>query len=436
MKYYSTNGKSPEVNLREAVLKGMPEDSGLYMPNSIPVFPKSKIANFKQMTFPETALTVAEKLIGDAIPEAALRNMIEASMTFDAPLIPVEDNVFALELFHGPTLAFKDFAACFMAQLLGYFVASSDQELTILVATSGDTGSAVANGFYKTPGVKVCVLYPSGKVSHLQEQQLTTLGGNITALEVNGTFDDCQNMVKKAFGDGDLKLKYNLTSANSINIARLIPQTFYYFRAFGQLADSDKPLFFSVPSGNFGNLTAGLMAKKMGLPITQFIASTNINDIVPQYLEKGVFDPQASIQTYANAMDVGNPSNFVRILALYNRHWGKIKTDIHGDSYTDDETVEAIAALYSEKKYILDPHGAIGWLGLKDYLKAKSGNNVGVFLETAHPVKFADVVEKAIGQTLPLPEILQDTMNATKQAVPIAGEFNALKGFLMNRANG
>jgi threonine synthase len=348
--------------------------------------------------------------------------MIDHAIQFDAPLVEVEPAISALELFHGPTLAFKDFGARFLSGLVGYFAAQQDKAITILVATSGDTGSAVANGFLNVPGTKVIVLYPAGKVSEIQEKQFTTLGGNITALEVEGTFDDCQRLVKQAFLDTELNQKQTLTSANSINIARLIPQTFYYFYAFGQVKHPSGPVVFSVPSGNYGNLTAGLLAKRMGLPITKMIASTNINAIVPEYFKTQVFTPRASQQTISNAMDVGNPSNFARMLDLYDHHFERLAGDVEGYSFSDEETRSAMRQVFRDKNYRMDPHGAIGYLGLKEYIKSHPGTQ-GIFLETAHPGKFKEVVEETLGQSIELPEALIEFSKKEKKSTRIGKEY-------------
>jgi threonine synthase len=368
MNYYSTNNPTHKVSLKEAVLKGLAYDNGLYMPEAIPVLPKSFFDLLPEKSFQQIAFEVANAFLKDDVPTAELKRIIEHTISFDAPLIELEKNVFTLELFHGPTLAFKDFGARFMSQLLGYFAKEEKREIVILVATSGDTGSAVANGFLGVPGTKVVVLYPSGKVSDTQEKQFTTLGQNITALEVDGSFDDCQRLVKEAFLDEELTTKFFLTSANSINIARLIPQSFYYFYAWSRLKEKSN-VVFSVPSGNFGNLTAGLIAKRMGLPIRHFVASTNINDIVPEYLRTGHFNPKSSQSTISNAMDVGNPSNFARMMDLYQNDHEKLKSDVLGFDFSDAETQTTMCEVFARSKYIIDPHGAVGYLGLKKIFK-------------------------------------------------------------------
>jgi threonine synthase len=428
MKYYSTNDKSVRVSLREAVINGLAPDNGLYMPEYIPVLPTSFFESLPEKSFREIGYEVAKNLIGDDIPDSELRKIIDHTIHFDAPLVPV-DNVYALELFHGPTLAFKDFGARFLSGLLGYFAQQQSKEITILVATSGDTGSAVANAFVNVPGTRVVVLYPSGKVSEIQEKQFTTLGGNITALEVAGTFDDCQRLVKAAFVDQQLKSSLFLTSANSINIARLIPQSFYYFYAYAQLKHSEKQVVISVPSGNFGNLTAGLMAKRMGLPIQKFLAVTNINDVVPEFLITKIFKPRNSQQTISNAMDVGNPSNFARMLDLYDHDFEKLSKDIYGYYFSDDATRSAMQSVFKNTGYVLDPHGAVGYLGLKEFLQNNSGY-AGVFLETAHPAKFNEVVEDTIQHPVELPAQLNEFMKGEKKSIPISANFSEFKSLL------
>ncbi len=430
MNYYSTNNRNVKVSLREAVIQGLAPDNGLYMPESIPILPAFFFQSLQRLSFQEIGFEVAKSLIGNDIPESELKRIVDHTIQFDAPLVEIENDIFSLELFHGPTLAFKDFGARFLSGLLGYFASQQDKEITILVATSGDTGSAVANGFFNVPGTKVIVLYPSGKVSDIQEKQFTTLGGNITALEIDGTFDDCQRLVKQAFTDDDLKQKHFLTSANSINIARLIPQSFYYFNAFSQLKERQKSVVFSVPSGNFGNVTAGLIAKRMGLPIQQFIAATNQNDIVPAYLRTKLFSPRPSVQTISNAMDVGNPSNFARMLDLYQHDFDGLLKDITGFHYSDEETNDAMRSIFKSKNYTLDPHGAIGYLGLKDYFRTHS-NTVGIFLETAHPAKFDKVVQRAIESEVKMPARLQEFMGLTKKSIRMRSDFEYLREFLV-----
>lgn len=432
MKFYSTNNPDLKVDLRQAVTQGLAPDNGLYMPERIPALPEEFFKTIHQKTFQEIALAVAQNLIGDDVPEAELKRIVEHTIQFDAPVVEIEEGIFALELFHGPTLAFKDFGARFMSQLLGYFARQQDQEIVILVATSGDTGSAVANGFLGVPGTRVVVLYPSGKVSEIQEKQFTTLSQNITALEISGTFDDCQQLVKQAFLDDQLRRKFFLTSANSINIARLIPQSFYYFYTYAQLKGLNKPLVFSVPSGNFGNITGGLLAKRMGLPIHKFVAATNTNDVFPQYLLTKTFNPRPSRQTISNAMDVGNPSNFVRMLELFNGNFTALSNEISGYAFTDEETADAMRAVYKKNKYIMDPHGAIGYLGLKKYLVEHREDVTGIFLETAHPAKFKDVVEDTLKLPIDIPSSLEKFLLKEKKAIKMPAEFNAFKDFLIN----
>jgi threonine synthase len=431
MKFYSTNNKNARVSLREAVVKGLAPDNGLYMPETIPQLPKEFFADLPSKTFQQIAFEVSSNLLGDDLPSAELKRIVGHTIQFDAPVVDVEENIYALELFHGPTLAFKDFGARFMSQLLGYFAAQQDKEITILVATSGDTGSAVANGFLGVEGTRVIVLYPSGKVSDIQEKQFTTLGQNITALEVDGTFDDCQALVKKAFGDKELQEKFFLTSANSINIARLIPQSFYYFYAYAQLVNQGNPIVFSVPSGNFGNLTAGLLAKRMGLPVHKFLACTNANDIVPEFLSSGKFNPRPSVHTISNAMDVGNPSNFARMMDLYNNDAQLLKKDVIGYAFTDEETAEAMYQALRSSAYLMDPHGAIGYLGLQRYQEENSEKITGVFLETAHPGKFKDVVEKAVEGEMQLPSTLETFLKGTKQTIKTSSDFSDLKKLML-----
>jgi threonine synthase len=432
MKFYSTNNPDLKVDLKQAVTQGLAPDNGLYMPERIPALPKTFFDTIADKSFQEIALEVATNLLGEDISKTELKRIVEHTIQFDAPLVELENNIYALELFHGPTLAFKDFGARFMSQLLGYFAKQQRQEIIILVATSGDTGSAVANGFLGVPGTKVVVLYPSGKVSEIQEKQFTTLGQNVTALEVTGTFDDCQHLVKQAFLDIDLKQKYFLTSANSINIARLIPQSFYYFYAYSRIPDKTNPVIFSVPSGNFGNLTGGLLARRMGLPIHKFVASTNINDVVPRYLSSKLFNPRTSKQTISNAMDVGNPSNFVRMLDLFKGDFESLSKEIVGYAFTDEETQAAMRAVFSRNKYVMDPHGAVAYLGLRKYLKSGK-NESGIFLETAHPAKFKDVVDEALNTPVPIPQELQKFLQHPKKSIPLSKDYKSFKAFLNAR---
>jgi threonine synthase len=431
MKYYSTNGQAPHVTLQEAVVKGLAPDKGLFMPETIKLLPASFYENIGNLSFQEIACTVADAFFGDDMEKDTLKEIVYDTLNFDTPVVHVADNIYSLELFHGPTLAFKDVGARFMARLLGYFIRKQGQnEVKVLVATSGDTGSAVANGFLGVDGIHVYVLYPKGKVSRIQEYQFTTLRQNITAIEVDGTFDDCQALVKTAFLDKELNSKLNLTSANSINVARFLPQAFYYFYAYAQLAKQGKAnnVVFSVPSGNFGNITAGLIAKRMGLPVRRFIAANNSNDIFYKYLQTGEYNPRPSVQTIANAMDVGDPSNFARILDLYNKSLSEIKKDISGEWYKDESIKETVKRTYAETGYLLDPHGACGYQALKDGLKL---DETGIFLETAHPSKFLEVVEGIINEKVPVPERLQEFMKGEKQSVSLGKDFEGFKEYLL-----
>ncbi len=431
MKFYSTKNKNISAGFAEAVLKGMPDDGGLYMPDELPLLNKDFFSRIGSLSLSEIAYEVAVQLLRSELPEKQIEKIISNAITFDAPIVPLGGGKYVLELFHGPTLAFKDFGARFMAGTMSYLNRNSNQSTVILVATSGDTGSAVANGFYNVEGIKVVLLYPSAKVSRIQEQQLTTLGGNISALEVKGTFDDCQRLVKTAFMDKELNGRLKLSSANSINIARLIPQSFYYFNAYARLDDRTQPLVFSVPSGNFGNLTAGLFAKKMGLPVDKFIAATNANDVFTKFIESGIFTAKPSVKTLSNAMDVGNPSNFARIQALYGNSIDKIKNDIISYSFSDRDTIEGIKELYSESGYVTDPHGSVGYLALKKYQTENQKDKIsGIFLETAHPAKFGDIVTEALQIEVEIPRRLAECMTKNKQAVLISDSYNDLKEFL------
>lgn len=431
MKYYSTNKQSHDVNLQEAVVKGLAPDKGLYMPERIKKLPQSFFDNIDKLSFQEIAYTVADSFFGDDIEAEVLKKIVYDTLTFDTPLVHIIDNIYSLELYHGPTLAFKDVGARFMARLLSYFIQKQGQtDVKVLVATSGDTGSAVANGFLGVDGIEVYVLYPKGKVSPIQECQFTTLGRNITALEIDGTFDDCQALVKTAFLDKELNEKLNLTSANSINVARFLPQAFYYFHAYAQLKKQDKAdnVVFCVPSGNFGNITAGLIAKEMGLPVKRFIAANNKNDIFLQYLKSGVYTPRPSVQTIANAMDVGDPSNFARILDLYGHSHDAIIKDISGCSYTDKQISDTVKETFEQTGYLLDPHGACGFRALVDNLEKEE---TGVFLETAHPAKFLETVEKITGKSVSIPEKLQEFMKGKKQSINLPNNFDKLKQYLL-----
>ncbi|PZO30955.1 MAG: threonine synthase [Flavobacteriaceae bacterium] len=427
MNYYSLNNKNHKVTFKEAVIKGLAPDRGLYFPETITPLPDSFFQNIETLSNEEIAFETIKQFIGDEIPETELKKIISETLCFDFPCIPVEDNVFSLELFHGPTMAFKDVGARFMSRCLGYFNRNTDKKVTVLVATSGDTGGAVASGFLSVKGVEVVILYPSGKVSDIQERQLTTLGQNIKALEVDGVFDDCQDMVKKAFLDQSLTHK-NLTSANSINIARWLPQMFYIFFAYKQLKQYNKSIVLSCPSGNFGNICAGIMAKHLGLPIAHFVASTNANDTVPRFLEKGNYEPKPSVATISNAMDVGNPSNFIRIQELYNDDLNEFEKDFSSYSFSDAETEITIKDIYSRTKYVAEPHGAVGYLGLKKEMQ-KQTNSIGVFLETAHPIKFLDIVEPLLDLQLPIPKQIESVLNKEKVSIKIK-TYEELKDFL------
>ena len=435
MKYYSTNGNTPMVTLAEAVVKGLAADRGLFMPEHIGKMPKAFFNNISSMSLQEMSFAVAYMLFGDDIDSDDLKHIVSDTLNFDIPLVKVDDQRYSLELFHGPTLAFKDVGARFMARLLGHFNRQNgeDRMVNVLVATSGDTGGAVANGFLNVPGVRVFVLYPSGKVSRIQEAQFTTLGNNITAIEVNGTFDDCQALVKSAFMDKELNSHMMLTSANSINVARFLPQMFYYFYAYAQLMKAGEDLnniVVSVPSGNFGNITAGLIAKFMGLPVKRFIAANNRNDVVYNYLQTGVYTPKPSVATIANAMDVGDPSNFARILDLYHNSWEAIKAEISGFTYTDEQIAQTLADVYRQRGYLLDPHGAVAYRSLQEGLQP---GEVGVMLETAHPAKFKSVVDSIIGEDIDIPQRLAAFMENPKQSVRMPSAFGPFKQYLLSK---
>jgi threonine synthase len=431
---YSTNRQSPPVSLEEAIFRGLPPDNGLYLPETIATLPVSFIQNIHELTFQEMAGTVATTLLGNAIPQSDLREIVNRAINFDAPVVPIEKDTYVLELFHGPSMAFKDFGGRFMAGLMSYFLQKSQKEIHILVATSGDTGGAVAQGFHNTPGIRVTILYPSKKVSDIQEKQLTTLGGNVQALEVQGTFDDCQRLVKQAFLDEELTRKYNLSSANSINIARLIPQAFYYFYAYAQVQKLGKPVVFSVPSGNFGNLSAGLIAQRMALPVHQFIAATNRNHVVPDYLQTGEYAPKPSVETISNAMDVGSPSNFVRMQALFGNQLERIREKVTGAYYDDEQTKSAIREVYGRIGYVMCPHTAVAYLGLRDYLKKSHLPLTGIFLATAHPAKFLPTVEAAIDAKVPLPDRLAELLDKKKEAVPMSNRYEDFKAWLLGQS--
>jgi len=430
MRYYSLNKQAPVTTFKDAVVRGLAPDKGLYFPESIAPLPNSFFDTIETLSNEDIAYEAIKQFASPDIPAKVLKTIIEETLSFEFPVVQFNENISTLELFHGPTLAFKDVGARFMARCLGYFNQNNDREVTVLVATSGDTGSAVANGFLGVKGVNVVILYPSGKVSDIQEKQLTTLGKNITALEVNGVFDDCQDMVKRAFLDETLTNYMQLTSANSINVARWLPQMFYYLFAFKQLKSEHKNIVFSVPSGNFGNICAGMMAQQLGLPVQHFVASNNVNNIVTNYLETEKYNPKPSIQTISNAMDVGNPSNFIRIQEIYNNDFKVLKSNLSSYCFNDRETKEAIKEIYNEYSYVADPHGAVGYLGCKSYLK-KHHDAHCVFLETAHPTKFLDVVEDTIRENIELPEQILSVMDKKKKSIKIS-TYDDLKNVLLN----
>jgi threonine synthase len=433
MKYYSTNHKSDDVTLRDAVVRGLAPDRGLYMPERLNKLDKEFFENIDKMTFQEMSFEVAKAFFGEDIPADDLKRIVYDTLAFETPVVKVEDNIYSLELFHGPTLAFKDVGARFMARLLGYFNKEEKQLVNVLVATSGDTGSAVANGFLGVEGVHVYVLYPKGKVSPIQECQFTTLGRNITAVEIDGVFDDCQALVKNAFMDAELNQRMKLTSANSINVARFLPQAFYYFNAYAQMKRLGKAdnLVICVPSGNFGNITAGLFGWFMGLPVKRFIAANNANDIFYNYLKSGVYSPKPSVQTLANAMDVGDPSNFARVLALYGGSHKDIAGHIGGATYTDEQIKETLKECYERTGYLLDPHGTCGYRALKEQLQP---GEYGVFLETAHPAKFKEKVDAITGGDVEIPARLQAFMKGTKQSVELSKDYADFRNFLFNES--
>ena len=430
MKYYSLNKQSPVVDFKEATINGQAPDKGLYFPEKIPPVDKELIGSIEKYSNEEIALRVISPYVGNTIPADELQRIVSETVNFNIPLVPVTDSIFSLELFHGPTLAFKDIGARFMSRCLGYFVKNNNRQVTVLVATSGDTGGAVANGFYNVDGVDVVILYPSGKVSSVQEKQLTTLGKNIHAIEVAGNFDDCQQMVKQAFTDDELNKKLFLTSANSINVARWLPQQMYYFFAWKQWKDKNNPPVIAVPSGNFGNICAGILAHVSGLPVKHFIAACNANNTVPEFLQSGNYQPKKAVATISNAMDVGNPSNFVRILELFHQQLGDLKTVLSSCSITDEQTKITIKEVFEKYNYLADPHGAVGFLALQEYLRQHPSDK-GIFLETAHPVKFYDVVEPVIHATVPIPASIQSILHDKKQAVKMGVEYNELKKYLL-----
>ena len=433
MRYYSTNGTAPIADLHKAVVKGLAEDKGLYMPERIQKLPKAFFDNIQDMTFQEIAYNVASVFFGEDVDLDALKDIVYDTLSFDCPVVEIKDKIYTLELFHGPTLAFKDVGARFMARLLQYFIKQEGkgEQVNVLVATSGDTGSAVANGFLGVDGIHVYVLYPKGKVSPIQECQFTTLGKNITAIEVDGVFDDCQALVKNAFMDAELNQHMKLTSANSINVARFLPQAFYYFNAYARMKAQGKAddLVMCVPSGNFGNICAALFGHEMGLPIKRFIAANNANDIFYKYLQTGKYEPKPSKQTLANAMDVGDPSNFARIYDLYGKSHERISSLISGATYTDDEIRQTMKQCYEETKYILDPHGACGYQALADGLNP---GEIGVFCETAHPAKFKEKVDDILGIDVAIPDRLAAFMKGEKQSVPMTKDFADFKKYLLS----
>lgn len=429
MQFYSLNKKAPNVSFKEAVIQGIAPDRGLYFPESITPLPSSFFDKIKTLSSQEIGLAAIRQFVGDEIPEDKLKAILAEVLDFDFPVVPIEDNIATLELFHGPTMAFKDVGARFMALCLGQFSEGKKQEVTVLVATSGDTGGAVANGFLGVEGVKVVILYPTGKVSDIQEKQLTTLGQNITAMEVTGTFDDCQIMVKTAFLDEEITNHIKLTSANSINVARWLPQSLYFLFAYKQAKSQGKEIVFSVPSGNFGNICAAMVAQKLGMPVKHFIAATNINDIVPDFMKTGSYTPKPSKATISNAMDVGDPSNFVRIRHLYQDNFEALSQTLSSYSFTDEETRKAMKSIHANSDYVADPHGAVGYLGLKKYQETHP-NTYGIFLETAHPVKFLDVVEETLNISPKIPKQIQKVMGKKKVSIKIT-TYEELKAYLL-----
>ncbi|MEP3208653.1 MAG: threonine synthase [Maribacter sp.] len=430
MNYYSLHKQAPEVSFKNAVIKGIAPDKGLYFPKRITPLPDSFFEGIEDLSNQEIAFNAIHQFVSEEIPNEKLREILAHVLDFEFPVVKIEENVATLELFHGPTMAFKDVGARFMANCLGYFSEGESKEVTVLVATSGDTGGAVANGFLGVKGVKVVILYPSGKVSDIQERQLTTLGQNISALQVDGTFDDCQKMVKNAFLDEELQSHIQLTSANSINVARWLPQLFYFLFAYKQVKPQGKQIVFSVPSGNFGNICAGMVAQKLGMPVTHFVAATNVNDTVPEFMKTGEYNPKPSTATISNAMDVGDPSNFIRIRHLFNNDFETLSKNLSSYTYSDAETREAMKLIYSDSNYIADPHGAVGYLGLKKYQESHP-ETYGIFLETAHPVKFLDVVEETIPEKLEIPPQIQKVLLKEKKSTPIK-TYQELKQFLLD----
>lgn len=429
MNFYSLNKQAPNVSFKDAVIKGIAPDKGLYFPESITPLPASFFENIESLSNTEIAFEAIKQFVSSEIPEDRLKGILDTVLDFDFPVVELNEDTATLELFHGPTMAFKDVGARFMANCLGYFSEGEDNEVTVLVATSGDTGGAVANGFLGVKGVKVVILYPSGKVSDIQERQLTTLGQNISALEVDGTFDDCQAMVKNAFLDSELLDKMQLTSANSINVARWLPQLFYFLFAYKEAKSKGKEIVFSVPSGNFGNICAGLMAQRLGMPVKQFVAATNVNDTVPEFMRTQEYSPKPSTATISNAMDVGDPSNFIRIRHLFKDNFQDLAKNLSSYSFTDEETKKAMVAIYKDSEYTADPHGAVGYLGLKKYQK-EIPNTYGIFLETAHPVKFLDIVEETMDVKIPIPSQILKVMDKEKVSHKI-GTYEELKSYLL-----
>ena len=432
MKYYSLNKQSPVVDFATATVLGQAPDKGLYFPETIPQVNNDLIENIESYSNEAIALEVIAPYIGDTIPKAQLENIVSETVNFDIPLVKITDDIFSLELFHGPTLAFKDIGARFKSRCLGYFAKDSKEKITVLVATSGDTGGAVANGFYNVEGVEVVILYPSGKVSSVQEKQLTTLGNNIHALEVDGTFDECQQMVKSIFADVELNKQIKLTSANSINVARWLPQQFYYFFLYKQWKDKANPPVVAVPSGNFGNICAGLLAQHSGLPIKYFIAACNVNDTVPEFLRTGNYQSKKAVPTISNAMDVGDPSNFVRIMEIFEQQLNGLKKTLTGFTISDEQTKATLKSVYQNHNYLLDPHGAVAYNALEQYL-TQHKNNKGVILETAHPVKFYDVIEPVINESVPVPESVAEQIKKEKVSTKIAADVEELKSYLLGR---
>lgn len=432
MNYYSLNKQSPAISFRDAVLKGQAPDKGLYFPEQIAEIPKEIVGHTERFSDAEIAFSIIQPYVGDDIPGDTLFSIVEETTNFPTPLVQVNENIWSLELFHGPTLAFKDTGARFMSRCLGYFAKEKSERITVLAATSGDTGGAVADGFYGVEGIDVVILYPSGKVSAVQEKQLTTHGKNIYALEVNGSFDDCQQMVKQAFADEELNKKMFLTSANSINVARWLSQQFYYLMAWKQWPDKDNPPVISVPSGNFGNICAGILAHVSGMPVTHFIAACNANDVIPGYLQTGKYTPKKAVATLSNAMDIGHPSNFVRVLELFHNKFSHLKDKVSAYSISDEETVATMQQVYRDHQYLCDPHGAVGYLALQQYLSAHPGQK-GFFIETAHPVKFIETVEQALGFNPEIPEAIQELLKKEKSSVVIEAEYEALREFLVER---